>query len=189
MTDHPDHPDQPPLADMSDIAGQSDMSDTPGVPGTPALSVAEAAALLGVNERTVRRYIEKGKLAADRVLSDRHTVELRISRPALADYLGRRTAVEHEETGSGAPSGGVDTPPGTQAGMPASLSARPADLSVLLVAISDRLEDQYQARLADKDELIGELRRRAEAAEREAEELRRARRRLPWWLRLLLGGR
>ena len=31
-------------------------------------------------------------------------------------------------------------------------------------------------------------RRRAEVAEREVNEMRRARRQAPWWLRLLLGG-
>ncbi len=53
--------------------------------------------------------------------------------------------------------------------------------------------DILRQQLADREnqahDLVGELRRRAEVAEREAAELRRARRQMPWWLRLLVGGR
>jgi len=182
-------PDNPDTMDMSGTPGQSDtsdMSDRSDVSDRPALSVTAAAAILGVNERTVRRYIEKGKLRADRLETDRHTVEMRISPAAIADYRGRRGAVEHEMTP-------MDTPPGPLSGLSggvsAPLSGRPVDMPALIGAISDRLDAQYQARLADKDELIGELRRRAEVAEREAAELRLARRQMPWWLRLLVGGR
>ncbi len=80
-------------SDTSDKPAMSDRSDTSGL---PALSVAETAVLLDVNERTVRRYIEKGKLAAERVETDRHTIELRVTGAAIADYQGRRGAVEHE---------------------------------------------------------------------------------------------
>ncbi len=62
-------------------------------------------------------------------------------------------------------------------------------LPALALAIGDRLEAQYQARPCRQDVLIDELRRRVEVAEREADELRRARRQMPWWLRLILGGR
>jgi len=62
-------------------------------------------------------------------------------------------------------------------------------LPALALAIGDRLGAQYQARPCRQDVLIDELRRRVEVAEREADELRRARRQLPWWLRLLLVGR
>jgi len=183
MMDTP--PDNPDTLDMSDTPGRSDtsdMSDMSDVSARPALSVAEVAAVLGVNERTVRRYIEKGKLRADRLETDRHTVELRINQAALDDYRGRRGAVEHEAHLS-------DTPPDSLSDRPAPLSGRPVDMPALIGAISDRLDAQYQARLADKDELIGELRRRAEVAEQEAAQLRRARRQMPWWVRLLLGGR
>jgi len=179
MMDTP--PDNPDTMDMSDTPGRSDTSGMSDRSDRPALSVAEAAAVLGVNERTVRRYIEKGKLRADRLETERHTVELRIKQAAIDDYRGRRGAVEHEAHLS-------DTPPDSLSDRPAPLSGRPVDMPVLIGAISDRLDAQYQARLADKDELIGELRRRAEVAEREAAELRRVRRQIPWWLRLLLGG-
>jgi len=181
-------PDNPDTMDMSDTPGRSDtsdVSDRSDTPDQPALSVAQAAAVLGVNERTVRRYIEKGKLRADRLETDRHTVELRINQAAIDDYRGRRGAVEHETTP-------MDTPPGSLSGLSGGVSApvsgRPVDMPALIGAISDRLDAQYQARLADKDELIGELRRRAEVAEHEAAELRRARRQMPWWVRLLVGG-
>ena len=42
-------------------------------------------------------------------------------------------------------------------------------------------------RLANKDDLIAELRCRAEVAERDLAELRRPRQCLPWWLRVFLG--
>ncbi len=180
-------PDNPDTMDLSDMPGRSDTSDTSDrsdTPGPPALSVAEAAVVLGVNERTVRRYIEKGKLHAERLETDRHTVEMRINPAAIADYRGRRGAVEHETTP-------MDTPPGPLSGLSGGLSAplpgRPVDMPALIGAISDRLDAQYQARLADKDELIAELRRRAEVAEREAAELRRARRQAAWWIRLFRG--
>ena len=184
MMDTP--PDNPDTLDMSDTPGRSDMSDVSDrsdTPGRSDMSVAQAAAVLRVNERTVRRYIEKGTLRADRLETDRHTVELRISPAALADYRGRRGAVEHGTTRA-------DTSPGSLSDLsdrPAPLSGRPVDMPALIGAISDRLDAQYQARLADKDELIGELRRRAEVAEQEAAELRRTRRQMPWWLRLFLG--
>jgi len=195
MMDTP--PDNPDTMDRSDTPGRSDtsgMSDRSDMSDRSALSAAEAAAVLGVNERTVRRYIEKGKLRADRLETDRHTVELRINQAAIDDYRGRRGAVEHEMTS-------MDTSPDSLSDRPAPLSGgvsgplsgplsgRPVDMPALIGAISDRLDAQYQARLADKDELIGELRRRAEVAEREAAELRRTRRQAPWWLRLLVGGR
>ncbi len=176
MTDNPDNPDTMAQSDRPD---QSDMSDTSDQSDRPALSVTEAAALLGVNERTVRRYIENGKLRADRLETDRHTIALRISHAALEDYRGRRGAVEHA----------TDRLSDTPAPLSGPLSGRPVDLPALVSAISDRLDAQYQARLADKDELIAELRRRADVAEREVAELRRSRRQLPWWLRLLVGGR
>ncbi len=182
-------PDNPDTIDRSDMPGRSDTSDTSDrsdTPGQPALSVAEAAVVLGVNERTVRRYIKKGKLRAERLETDRHTIEIRISPAAIADYRGRRGAVEHEMTPMDTPSGALS---GLSGGVSAPLSGRPVDVPALIGAISDRLDAQYQARLADKDELIGELRRRAEVAEREAAELRRARRQMPWWLRLLGGYR
>ncbi len=185
MTDKPDNPDS---MGQSDRPDQSDMSDASDRSDRPVLSVTEAATLLGVNERTVRRYIEKGKLRADRLETDRHTIELRISHAALDDYRGRRGAVEHEAHTTDRLS---DTPAplsgGMFGGMSGPLSGRPADLPALVGAISDRLDAQYQARLADKDALIDELRRRADVAECEVGELRRARRQVPWWLRLFRG--
>ena len=182
MMDTP--PDNPDTMDMSDTPGRSDtsdMSDRSDTPAPPARSLAQAAAVRGVNERTGRRYIEKGKLRADRLETDRHTVELRINQAAIDDYRGRRGAVEHEMTS-------MDTPPDSLSDRPAPLSGRPVDMPALIGAISDRLDAQYQARLADKDELIGELRRRAEVAEQEAAELRRVRRQAPWFIRLWLRG-
>lgn len=92
-------------------SGTPAMSDVPDMSGTSALSVAEAAALLDVNERTVRRYIEKGKLPAQRVLSDRNVAELRIARDDLDNFQGRRFAIQNEPVDS------ADT-------LPAALSAQ-----------------------------------------------------------------
>jgi len=126
-------------SDTSDKPAMSDRSDTSGL---PALSVAETAVLLDVNERTVRRYIEKGKLAAERVETDRHTIELRVTGAAIADYQGRRGAVEHEAHRVDTL---ADTVSDVAAPLSGTLSGRSGDLPALVSAISDRLEEQYHA--------------------------------------------
>ncbi len=186
--DMPDAPDSPATP------APPDSPDTPDASGASYLSIQQAAAALGISERQVRRYIKARRLRAERTRGH-HGVQVVIPADAVADLRGQRVALEQDAlTGTDT----MDTPD-----RPA---VRPADVLALVAAVADRLEAQYQARLADKDAQIAELRRgqdvarlqaeelgheRAlrEAAEHEIAELRRPRRQLPWWLRLLVGGR
>ncbi len=199
MTDTYDSPDAPDSPATPAPPGSPDTSDVSGV---SYLSIQQAAAALGISERQVGRYIKARRLHAERTRGH-HGVQVVIPAAAVADLRGQREALEQDALI------GTDTPD--------TAAVRPADVLSLIAAVTDRLEAQYQARLADKDALIGELRHRAdanddqahelarlhqvapeqaealgheralrEAAEREAAELRRARRMLPWFVRLWL---
>jgi len=193
MTDTYDSPDAP---DSPATPAPPDSPDTSDVSGASYLSIQQAAAALGISERQVRRYIKARRLHAERTRGH-HGVQVVIPAAAVADLRGQRAALEQDALT------GPDTMDTTD--RPDTPAVRPADVLALVAAVADRLDAQYQARLADKDAQIAELRRvqdvarvqaeelgreRAlrEAAEREADELRRARRQMPWWLRLLLGG-
>jgi len=194
MTDTIDMPD---AQDCPAGPAPPDSPDTPGASEVSYLSIQQAAAALGISERQVRRYIKARRLRAERTRGH-HGVQVVIPADAVADLRGQRAALEQDAlTGTDT----MDTPD-----RPDTPAVRPADVFALVAAVADRLEAQYQARLADKDAQIAELRRvqdaarqqaeelgreRAmrETAEQEAAELRRARRQMPWWLRLLGGGR
>jgi len=190
MTDTFDMPD---AHDSPATPAPPDSPDTPDVSGASYLSIQQAAAALGISERQVRRYIKARRLHAERTRGH-HGVQVVIPAAAVANLRGQRAALEQDALT------GTDT-----MDRPDTPAVRPADALALVAAVADRLEAQYQARLADKDAQIVELRRvqdvarmqaeelgheRAlrEAAEREAAELRRARRQAPWWLRLWLRG-
>ena len=194
MTDTYDSPDAP---DSPATPAPPDSPDTSDVSGASYLSIQQAAAALGISERQVRRYIKARRLHAERTRGH-HGVQVVIPAAAVADLRGQRAALEQDALT------GPDTPDTVD--RPDAPAVRPADALALVAAVADRLEAQYQARLADKDAQIADLRRvqdvarvqaeelgreRAmrEAAEREVDELRRARQQMPWWLRLLLGGR
>jgi len=197
------------LARMTDTIDTSDAHDCPAGPASPDspdtpgasevsyLSIQQAAAALGISERQVRRYIKARRLRAERTRGH-HGVQVVIPADAVADLRGQRAALEQDAlTGTDT----MDTPD-----RPDTPAVRPADVLALVAAVADRLEAQYQARLADKDAQIADLRRvqdaarqqaeelgreRAlrETAEREVAELRRSRRSVPWWVRLLVGDR
>lgn len=187
MLDAHDSPATPAPPDSPDTLGASEVS---------YLSIQQAAAALGISERQVRRYIKARRLRAERTRGH-HGVQVVIPAVAVADLRGQRAALEQDAlTGTDT----MDTPD-----RPDAPAVRPADVLALVAVVADRLEAQYQARLADKDAQIAELRRvqdaarqqaeelgheRAmrETAEHEAAELRRVRRQAPWWLRLLLRG-
>ncbi len=206
MTDTYDSPDAP---DSPATPALPDSPDTSDVSKASYLSIQQAAAALGISERQVRRYIKARRLHAERTRGH-HGVQVVIPAAAVADLRGQREALEQDALV------GTDTPDTVDT--PDTAAVRPADVLSLIAAVTDRLEAQYQARLADKDALIGELRHRADAnddqahelarlhevareqaealgheralraaAEREADELRRARRALPWWIRLFRG--
>lgn len=136
------------------LSGTPAMSDVPDMSGMSALSVAEAAALLDVNERTVRRYIEKGKLPAQRVLSDRNVAELRIARDELDNFQGRRFAIQNEP---------VDSADTLSAALSAQLTAVIAELRGTREAI-ERLAAVFEQSTAENRA----LRARIEALEAQA---------------------
>ncbi len=62
------------------------------------LTVAQAASLLAVSTRTVRRWIQTGSL--DAVRTARRTGHIRIPRVGLVGFLDRRSAARDLENGS-----------------------------------------------------------------------------------------
>ncbi len=138
------------------------------------LTVEDAAAQLRKSVESVRRYIRTGKLHAVRV-EGKNTNEYRINPDDLGAIYAHTQSHTHTTTHAG------DRTP-----TDVSVNAPTEAIQALMQAITAQLEAQYQARLSDKDELIGELRHRAEVAEQEAAKIYRTRRTLPWWLRLIV---
>ncbi len=186
-------------ADRADPAATTDMS------APLPFTTTEAAVRLGVSERTVRRYVERGKLDARLVMTHRGE-EWHIAAADVETFRQQRDAirarplvVENREPRDGADTAtdtrgqGADTrgqPVRTLT--PAVVQALVAPLVAEIERLAtekgqaegerDTLRQQLTARESQADALIGELRRRAEVAE-----LRRARRQMPWWLRLFRG--
>ncbi len=172
-----------------------------GLSNDAGLAVDEAAAHVGVSDRTIRRALKArgghaGHLPSWRVKGPRGS-EYRISLAALDEWMGRRDALDSDtgNAGNTRQDGMLDSQASLARG--ASLASL-ADTSVQSAAVQAIVEqlvaplvdhlDRTQRELGAVREELGRERHRAEVAEREAEELRRARRALPWWLRLLLGG-
>jgi len=190
------------VPDQSDMPDQVDRS---GMSAVTELSASEAAQVLGVAERSVRRYIARGTLPARRVMSERGVQEYRISAADVAAFQGRRAALDHE----GAPvPDRVDMPDRVDrvavqdvphpaalalqaalAGVQAELSAAREEREQLraeraALAAHNALLHDLTARQAEE---LGAARERARQAEERAAQLERAVRRQqrPWWLRLL----
>ncbi len=175
------------------------------------MTTTEAAVRLGVSERTVRRYVERGKLEARLVMTHRGE-EWHIAAADVETFRQQRDAIRsrpivRDDTESPAPADRATDTRGQGAdtrGQPVR-TLTPAVVQALvapLVAEIERLatekgqaegeRDILRQRLTEREnqahDLVGELRRRAEVAEREAAELRRARRQAPWFIRLWLRG-
>ena len=170
-----------------------------GLSNDADLAVDEAAAHAGVSDRTIRRALKArgghaGHLPSWRVKGPRGS-EYRISLAALDEWMGRRDALDSDTTNTGQ-TGTLDSQARLARG--ASLASL-ADTGVQSAAVQTIVEqlvaplvdhlDRTQRELGAVREELGRERHRAEVAEREAAELRRARRQAPWWLRLLVGGR
>ncbi len=145
------------------------------------LAVHLAAQLAGVSERTLRHWIKRGKVpsiagncgALVRLADVRGVVDLagmtrQESANLPSDSLDSHLAEHLAESGR----------------QETALEAPREDQTQALLAV---IEAAYDGQLAAKDDLIAELRRRAEVAEERAAHLERAVRRQqrPWWLRLL----
>jgi len=185
MMDHPDTQDSgQPGARLSTDAG---------------LAVDEAAAHAAVSDRTIRRALkarpgDAGHLPSWRVKGPRGS-EYRISLAVLDEWMGRRDALD-ADAGDTGQIGTLDSQASLARGASlASLARQPdqgAGLSIVIEQVVAPLVDHLdrtQRELGAVREELGRERALREAAEREADELRRARRRMPWWLRLLVGGR
>jgi excisionase family DNA binding protein len=158
------------------MSGASEVSD---------MTAAQAAAYLDVSERTVRRYITSGKLTAHRIMGP-YGAEYRIHPSALESMRQRREVID-----------ATSAPTGTDSadGHAGPIVRTTPDLAAALMAHLERLDQErsaYAVALAAKDETIEELRRRAEAAEAEAEALKvwvekpapMQEERQSWWRRL-----
>jgi excisionase family DNA binding protein len=126
------------------------------------MTASQAAGYLGVSERTVRRYITTGKLAAHRIIGP-YGAEYRIHPSALETMRQRREVIDATSAPVRTDSGDSHAGPLVRV-MPDAMTALVAHLERL-----DQERSAYVVALAAKDETIEELRRRAEAAEAEAE--------------------
>jgi len=164
-----------------------------GLSNDAGLAVDEAAAHAGVSDRTIRRALKArpgaaGHLPSWRVKGPRGS-EYRISPVEVDLWMGRRDALDGE---SGQASTVDSLASQARGASPARQADQGAGLSILITQLLAPLVDELsrtRVELGGVREELGRERTLREAAEREAEELRRARRRLPWWLRVLLGGR
>lgn len=122
------------------------MSDQP----TPErrVTVAEAAATLGVSKETIRRMVREGKLDADRVETRRGTPAYRVALPPAG--------VASSHPVSERPEPGVEAQPRVQA----------PDAGLIPAAAVTQIISPLVAQLVDQAETIGRL--RAEATFRRA---------------------
>ena len=129
-------------------------------------TVPEAARLLGISERGVRDKIERGQLVAEK--EGRRWV---VTLPAVAT-----TAVDGAACGSGRGSDAVGegvlearyrvAPAEIERAIERTGAKYVADLQTMYRTIGEDYRRLYEGQLAAKDEVIAELRRRAEVAER-----------------------
>jgi len=172
-------------------AGTDARTDADDLPALHAfsLTVDEAAALLGKSADTVRRYIRQGRLASERVQGER-TIEYRLSPADVEDLLGRQDAVEATTSADPSPATTpampADARPEAREGrVPAGTDARMQLQAVMQAVVQPLVDDLRQAR-ERTEQLASEnavLRERLRVAEQRRPESRR----LPWWVRLVLG--
>ncbi len=78
----------------------STVHDRPAPDAEAFLSVAEVAQLLRLSEKTVRRWIESGRLPAIRTSPPRGRI--RVAQEALQEFLAECRVVAHDEDESAA---------------------------------------------------------------------------------------
>ncbi len=150
------------------------------------LTVDDAADVLGKSVDTVRRYIRQGKLPHIRVQGGR-TVEYRLRPDDVRDLRDRQEAVEAEPSASAAdpPPLAAATEARPEGRMQAGADARMQTLTLMHALVQPLVDELHEAR-ERTERLAAEnavLRERLRVAEQERREIRR----LPWWVRLLLG--
>jgi len=185
--------------------------------GNEHVTVATAADLAGVPARTLRYWVETGKLPA---IAGKHGRLVRLGDVReIASLTGKDGNLGN--LGNSFAAGKVTAMVGLAGNLAAEvaegssgLAEEQGNTSVTAATMMQQMVQQIVAPLADANERLttanerqaaelarvhevarqqaeelGRERAMREAAEREADELRRARRQAPWWLRLLLGGR
>lgn len=168
------------MTGMSDRSDMPDQADVTGPSVLTELSASEAAEVLGVAERSVRRYIARGKLPARRVLTDRGVQEYRISRAAVTAFQGQRAALEHDET----PAADRMDMPAVQDGPQGAVLALQAELASYRQELAaarlerERLEAEREHLAAERGHLQATIASKDATIERQAEELGALRERL-----------
>jgi len=171
------------------------------------VTVSEAATLLGVHQNTIRNRIKSGHIPAEKVLTPygeafaipRAHIEEALQSPpyrplpnpsqVVGRVLGGSNGLVSPNDGQ---NGEVGRGDGTLA-TPTSVTLTTIVREVVapLTALTERQADELAAlhvALRDQAEELGRERGRREAAEQDAERLRRAHRSRPWWVRLFLTG-
>ncbi len=145
------------------------------------LAVHLAAQLAGVSERTLRHWIKRGKVPS--IAGNRGALVRLADVRGVADLAGM-TRQESATLPSDSEDSHLAEYLADSGRQETALETTREDQTPALLAV---IEAAYAGQLAAKDDLIAELRRRAEVAEERAAQLERAMRRQqrPWWLRLL----
>ncbi len=145
------------------------------------LAVHLAAQLAGVSERTLRHWIKRGKVPS--IAGNRGALVRLADVRGVADLAGM-TRQESATLPSDSDERDLAVHLAESGRQETALEAPREDQTQALLAV---IEAAYDGQLAAKDDLIAELRRRAEVAEERAAHLERTvrRQRRPWWLRLL----
>jgi len=169
------------------------------------VTIAEAAKLLGVHANTVRNRIKSGHIPAEKVLTPygeafaipRAHIEEALQSPPSRPLPNPSQVVGRVPGGSNglvSPNDGQNGEVGRGDGtLPISTSVTLTtivrEIVTPLTALTERQADELaalHAALRDQAEELGQERGRREAAEQDAERLRRAHRSRPWWVRLFL---
>lgn len=176
-------------ADTTGATGQSGQTGSPGQSGQPHLSARAAADALGVNERTIRRWLAEGKITAPKVRGAYHFHPDEIERARLV-LLGEdesgNTIIDAGsllESKSDKPDTGHERTPGHARTDRVDRSAADAALSTSARSQLESIRDEWLqpliTQIKDQAEEIGRLkeaesreRARANAAVEDAQHLR-----------------
>jgi hypothetical protein len=136
-----------------------------------ALPITEASALLGLSAEALRKRLNRGTL--DGYKQDGAWFVVLPTRDAPSGQAaGRQDGVSGRQDAPPPPSPHQVTPAEVERAIEATAARYVADFAGLYDRISTEVAERYEQTIAAKDETIAELRRRAEAAEVERDELR-----------------
>lgn len=160
-------------------------------------SVAEAAQVLGVSEKTIRRHIKAGRLAATLFNGPRgpeYRIEsLELREPSAGAALSEEATAPGDTAGVAADSVQDSSPAPSQAqelalaGLEGAASALLADLQAQLAAKERRIEELQQEKMQMAGQ-VGVLLERARHLEEQLKLLPPPKPKRSWWRRLLFRG-